>query len=124
MHRYDAADVRGEGALHALCRQETGPGIDIDDTGTRAHRGHGLRGCDERVRRYDDLVAGTDAERPQRELQRLSPRTDADGVVGPAVRGEVGLEPLDVAAENERAALGHRADGLEQLLEQRGIVAV
>src|SRR5262249_50814990 len=79
---------------------------------------------DERVGGEDDLVPAADAERAQGERDGVGARPDADGLVGLAVRGEVGLEVLDVAAEDERALLRDGAHGAEQLLEQLGVVAV
>ena len=46
-----------------------GAGIDIDENRLRAQVSQDLGGCGKGERRGDDLVAGTDAERPQREMQ-------------------------------------------------------
>ena len=57
-------------------------GVDVDELRRRAGEADGLGGGDERVRRDDDLVAGADAERPQRQRERLGAGGHADGVLG------------------------------------------
>ena len=111
-------------ALDDVGRDQAGGRVDVDQAGRGAHQADGLGRRDERVRRHDDLVAGPDAQRAQREHQRLGARGDADGLAGLAVGGEVGLEVLDVRAADEGALLGDGPDHPEQLLEQLGVVVV
>ena len=66
---FELRDVEAEGVVAI---DEHDPGADF---------GNGADGGIERVRRRDDLVAGTDAKRAQRNLQRIGAGPDADRVL-------------------------------------------
>ena len=76
--------------------------VDVGEHGRRAGVDDRLGGRDERHRRHDDLVAGADAERPQREHQGVGARAAAGGsrdVVGVGERLlEAGTGPADERA--------------------------
>ena len=61
------------------------------------------------------LVAGTDAEREQRQMQRSGPRRHGHGVLDLARAGELGLELGDLRAHRQVARIEHVRD-LRQLV--------
>ena len=63
-------------------------GLDVDEDRPRAEPRHDPGGGEERERRGDDLVAGSDAERHQGDQQRVGARRDADDVPAAEERGE------------------------------------
>ena len=67
----------------------------------------------------DDLVAGPDAERAQREHERVGPVGHAGGVARAQVGGELALEGGDLGAEDERAAVDDLGDLRVDLGAQR-----
>ena len=116
-----ATRAGGDRRLERVRRQQVRARIDVDQPRGGTREADALGRGDERVRWDDDLVARADAERPQREHDRLGARRDADGVAGLAVLGELGLERLELGAHGEGARVRDAADDLEQLLEQRGV---
>ena len=62
---------------------------------------------------------GCDAERPQRDRDRVGAVADADHVADAEVVGELALERLHLGTEDERAALDDLADPGEDRLAQR-----
>ena len=79
-------------------------------TGHRAGRRDRLGRGPERERRDDDLVARPDAQRAQRDRERLGAVGDADRVPRADVGGELGLERLDLGPEDEVPAVEHAMD--------------
>ena len=69
-----------------------GVGIDIDEDRARAEVAHHFGGRGEGERRGDDLVAGPDAEREQREMQRAGAMRDRERVARADIGGEFLLE--------------------------------
>ena len=59
---------------------------------------------------HDDLVARADAERAQRDRDRLRPVGHADGVRGAEPPRELALEGLDLGAEDELPAVDDALD--------------
>ena len=84
--------------------------VDVAEHGPRAGVRDRLGGGVERERRDDDVVAGADAERAQRERDRVRAVGDADRVPGAQVVRELALERGDLGAEDVDA-------GVEQLGE-------
>ena len=87
--------------------------IDVDEPRRRADARDAAGGREERERRRDDLVAGTDAERHQRDEQRVGARRQADGVRDAEVGRHLALERLDLGAADEPLAVGdprHRGE--------------
>jgi hypothetical protein len=58
--------------------------------------------------RGDHLVSGPDPEGPHSELERGEAGVEPDGVLCPAIGGELGLEGFDIRAQNE-VGVGHHA---------------
>ena len=90
--------------------QKTGVGAELHDR---------LGGGEEGERRDHHLVAGTDAERAQADHERVRPVGHPDAVLRADVGGELGLERLDLRAEDVAAALEHRPLPLGDLGQQR-----
>ena len=84
--------------------------LDVDEHRRRAgvadrrHRRH------EGERNGDHFVAGADAGRQQRQMERAGAGVDGDGVLGAAVGGEIALEGGDILAEHELRAVQHAED--------------
>ena len=84
--------------------------VDVAEDGRRAGRRDRLRARVERERRDDDLVARPDADRPQRDRDRLGAVRDADDVLDAEPRGELALERLDLRAEDVAAVVEHPSE--------------
>ena len=84
-------------------------------------------GRDEGIGRGDDLVAMADAERLQRQLERIGAGADADGVTGADQFGKAPLELGNRLAQGEIAGCDQPADfgqdrrGVGELFEQIGV---
>jgi hypothetical protein len=113
MHRHDRARARRHRALDRR-RIDVLIGQHVDEHRARAevddHRGRG----DERIRRRDHLVAGTDARHFEREKQRVGAGVERDRLAGAAVFGQPRLEPFDLRAGTDERAAAH------DLFEDRG----
>ena len=68
------------------------------------------------------FVARADAERHQREENRVGAGTDAEGIFGPGELGERALEPLDFRAQNKVPRAQHAKESLPQFRLQRGVL--
>src|SRR5206468_2499230 len=87
----DRPSLRGDGPFERGRVQVVVVADVGQDRGSAEHRGAaGAR--DERVGGRDDLVARSDADRTQRQHQRVGTRVDADGETGAAQLGELPLE--------------------------------
>jgi N-acetylmuramoyl-L-alanine amidase len=100
MHRDDRRRARRDRRLDGARIHAPGRRVDIDKTrhGTRRHDSLGGSGGGQG--HGDDLVAGPDAKRPQRQGQGVRAVADADAVAGVQVAGEVGLEAFDGRTED------------------------
>ena len=76
--------------------------IDVDEHDLRPGHLDRLGRGDEAVGDRDDLVAGPDAERLQRDEERVGAVRHADAVLDAAVAGERLLELLDERPADER----------------------
>src|SRR6202035_2231693 len=88
-----------------------GAGIDVDEHRTRAQVAENLGGRGESIRRGDNLVAGSDAERPQREVQRSGAMRKGDRVLGADILGEFAFEAFGLGAGGNPSG----AQGVEYL---------
>ena len=88
-------------------------GIDVHEHRTCAAELDGVRGRGEGVGGDDHLVAGADAEREQREMDRGGSRRHADGLGRPDCPRERALERLDPRPHRQLAAGEHLRDGGE-----------
>jgi hypothetical protein len=95
----DVVDV-DEGVLVAVHQHRLRPAAD-----------HRLGGGDERVRRQDHLIAGSDLEAAQRQLDRVSPVAHAHGVRHAAVGGEAVLEVAHGGGQDEGRIVRDGRDG-------------
>ena len=77
---------------------------------------------EERVRRRDDLVAGPDPERHQRDEQGVGAGGHADGVLRAAVVGDRLLERLDLRAQDEALALEEFVRRRADLVAEGGVL--
>ena len=80
-------------------------------------------GGEEGERRRDDLVAGSDAERHQRDEQGVGARRDADRrACTPSTARELTLEAVDLGPPDEPLAVADPGDGGEDLVAQRTVL--
>jgi hypothetical protein len=106
-HRHDGASPRRNGGLDPG-RVDVGRAfLDIREYGLRAEKHNHLRGRDEGERRGDDLVAGPDLQRHERDQQGFGPGSDAHAVLGAGVSRETLLELAHLGPENELTVLEH-----------------
>ena len=91
------------------------------NTGVAPSEHDHLAGGDERERRGDHLVAAADAERHQRDQQRLGAARARDAVLGADVRGEALLELADLRAHDVLAVVEHGLDARASV--GRGLLA-
>jgi hypothetical protein len=129
-HRVDVADlpvqVHGDHRARARrqrplerCRVDrAGLRLDVAEHRRRAGSRDGGDRRYARVRLGHDLVARADAGRAQDQLYGVCPRRAADSVRGPHPRGELALELLALAAEQEPAAVQHARDRSVELRPQ------
>ena len=80
------ASRRPRGSMFQVSR------LDVGEDRRRAGVEHGVGGRDERVRRADDFVAGADAARHERQVERRRARRGRDGVARADALGEQLLE--------------------------------
>src|SRR5436190_22278244 len=111
MHRDDGFCSRSDLLLDPLDIDIECRGIDVheDHLGTCHPNGFG-RG-DEAVRDRNDLVAWPDAERPQRDEQRIRAIREADAMRNPAILCECLLERLYEWTSDEGGIRDDRGDG-------------
>ena len=101
--RLDARGVDVEGALVRLHRHRRGPAL-----------ADGQPGGDVGVAGHDDFVARPDVHGAQRQMQGIQAVGHAHAVGGAAVGGVVGLEGIDLGAEDEPAGADHAGNGFVQ----------
>ncbi len=97
-------DASGRGVERRRDRRRRGPAVAPqvgDDLGAR-REGPG---------RHDDLVAGSDTERLEREVEGGGGRVERDGVARTDERGELRLERLGLAAGRQPAGIEDLEDG-------------
>lgn len=86
--------------------------VDVDETHFSAREGDGVGRGDEREGRRQDAVAGADAERVERGVERRRPVGGGDAVVGFAVVGELPFEAPDLGAVGYHAAFEDGRDSV------------
>ena len=99
--RLDARGVDVVGALVRLHRHRRGAAL-----------ADGQPGGDVGVAGHDDFVTRPDVHGAQCQMQGIQAVGHADAVGGAAVGGELGLEGIDLGAEDEPAAADNAGDGL------------
>jgi hypothetical protein len=115
-HRLRARRQRG---AHSLGRDAEGLRVDVAEDGPRAGRRDRLGRRVEGERGNDDLVAGPDAEREQRQGDGVGPVRDADRVRHAEVAGPLLLERGDLRPEDEPPAVDDLRDARGDLVAQR-----
>ena len=102
VHRQNRAHAPIGAALERLLDARgidvEGARIDVDEHRPRAQVAEHLRRRGESERRGDNLVARTDAERPQRQMQRAGAMRKRERMLGAHVLGEFVLEAFGLGA--------------------------
>ena len=111
-----------EGRLERVGIERERGGVDVhedrlgaghDDRGRRGHEGE---------RRRDHLVARPDADRGQRQAQRVGARAHAHAVPHAGQRGQLGLQRLTLRPEDEPAGRQHTRHRVHELGLQRRVL--
>ena len=97
--------------------------VDVDEHRRRADVDDRLDRRDERVGGHDDLVARTDAEPAQDQLDRVGAVGDADAFGDAAVLGVLGFEGRDVRAADEAVGGGDLRPRFVELVGDLGVLA-
>ena len=112
VHRHDGAGALSDLLLDLIRVDEAGVRVDVGKDGRRADVQDGVRRGGEGQRRGDHLVAGADALREQRQMQRCRAGIDSDAVLRTDVRREVLLELDGARALRPPAGADSRRVGL------------
>src|SRR5579864_7035530 len=115
MHRHDGAGPRRDGGVDQSWIDRVGGGVDVDQDRRGADRNDGEDRGDEGVRGGDDFVARTDAEPPERQLNRSAAGTDANAVPGTGEAGELLFKGRNGPAADEVSPTADLADGIIEL---------
>jgi hypothetical protein len=118
----DGARALGHGALQLCGVEVVGDGVAVHEDGRGPYGRDGLGRGEEGVGRDDDLVAGADAARQQREVERRRAVRDADALARADVVRELALERLDLAPEHEGRRVEHALDGRVNLGLERAVL--
>ena len=106
----DAARRRGQHARQLGRVEGEARGIDVDEQRPRARQLDRRDGRHRGMRDGDDIILGPDADRLQRQHQRIGAAADADAVADADVIGKLALERLDLLAQDVAAAFQHAGD--------------
>ena len=116
VHGHDRLGARGDRLLE-LIDVHAERVVAVDEDGTRAHLGDRADCGVEGIGGGDDLVAGTDAERAQRNFESICAGADADGVLDAERLGEHLLEFGNRLAEREIAGPDEGAQVVEHVVD-------
>ena len=100
-----------------------GRGVDVGEDGSCPDVRDGLGRRDERVRGRDHLVARTDVQRPQGELERGRAGAHTDGAGGSHVLGPGRLERAHLVAEDEAGVVEDALDRAIDLAPDRLVLS-
>ena len=107
----DGPRPRGDGTLEERRIERVELRIDVHQDGRGARQLNGGHGRDGGVRHGDDFVAGTDAARRERDMERFGPASDADPMIDTDEARELPFERGGFASEDVPAVRQHLADG-------------
>ena len=96
--------------------------VDVDEHRLCADARDAAGGGEERVGGRDDFVAGADAERHQRQQQRVGTGRHRDRVADAELRGELALERVHLGPHDEALAVADARDRGENLVAQRPVL--
>ncbi len=96
--------------------------IDVHENGPRTEPRDAARGREKSVRRRDDRVARSDAERHEEHELRVRPRRNADRVRRARVRRDRVFKCLRFRPEHERLRIGDLLHRSEDLRFQRSVL--
>ena len=104
VHGIDRARAVGDRGLgRGRGSMRRGVGVDVDEHGRGPRRAHRGGGGHRGERGHDHLVAGADAQRGERQAERVGARRHAHRVAPAGERGELGLERVELGTEQVRA---------------------
>ena len=98
--------------------------IDINEYRCRTRVADSRNRRDKGIRHRDDLIAGPNVRREQREVQRARARVDADTNPGAREFRKLFLEFHDLAPERELAGIEHPLDGGIHLVLDAGVLSL
>ena len=107
MDRDDASGAPGDPLFERLGIDHQVGGVDVDEDRRGAGQPDRRDRRDAGVRNRDHLVAGTDPEGQERQVQGGGAGGDGDAVAGADEVGELPFEGLGLGAENELPGTQH-----------------
>ncbi len=122
--RHDRFGARRDRRLDRVGVDAERVGTDVDEHGLGSGLSDRLGRRVEGERYGDDLVAGADAQRAERDREAVGAVGDADGTGGPHIRGGLFLEPFDVRPQDHPPAAQHRQHGVLDAVLQLGVLSL
>ena len=119
MHRHDRLRARRDPPRRVAHIEVETDRARIDEDRRRADARHAARRGEKSEARAEHLVARADAQRHQREQDRVGAGADAERVLRAGELRQRALEPLDFRPEDEVARAQHAQKGLVQFRLQR-----
>ena len=108
--------------LNCGCADVIGDRIDIDEKRFRANARDAASGCEKCVRRGDDGIAASDAERHQNGQESICPGGNTDRMRCIAIRTDRFLEGLQLRPKNETLANQDGVDCLADWFSQAAVL--
>ena len=121
-HRHDGAGAIGDRRIEQRRVHVGGVGLDVDEHRLGADQRDDFGGGDESERRGHDFIAGPDAERHERDHQRVGAARDRDAVAAVGVGGEALLELAHLGTEDVLAVIEHGLDARIDVAAQRPVL--
>jgi len=115
----DGSGARGHRGRHGRRIDVQGARVHVDEHGCGPEVQDHLSGGHEGIGRGDHLVAGTDPESQQRQVECCSTGGAGDGVPGADIGGELLLEGDRLWPGGEPSGAEHAGDGLDLVLTDR-----
>jgi hypothetical protein len=122
MHRHDRLRALREPPLDVGRVEVERERIDVGEHRNGIPAGNRLRGRVERECGADHLVALTDAQRVERDHERVGSVGDADRLLYAEVLGGLALESLDLGPEDEATGFQHSGERFFELRTQRRVL--
>ena len=122
VHRDDRFRPRRNGELDEHRIKIACAVLDVDEHRLRANGDHRLRRGDKGVGRGDNLISGSDVQRPQNELESARSAADPVSVGCPAETAESGFELQELLAPDKAVVEDHAIHGEAHVLLDRLIL--
>src|SRR5436190_6703479 len=122
MYRLNSFRARGDLFFYLRNVEIVSNRIDIDEDRRRTEPRDRTDGCEEAVRRRNDLIAGADAMRHEGEQYRIASRGTTDRMLRAAVSRQVLFELRNLAAKDKSVTVENTAERVFDLWAKRRIL--